>query len=136
MRVLILSWEYPPVVEGGLARHVRKLAENLVADGVEVHVLTRGSARLPDREDRRGVTVHRVKEKPYPKDLEQFIAWVRRMNEDMLAAGRVLADDLDIDLVHGHDWLVAVAAILLVLALVVLLGGRRRRNRRRMPRTG
>ena len=42
MRVLILSWEYPPVVEGGLARHVRKLAENLVADGVEVHVLTRG----------------------------------------------------------------------------------------------
>ena len=48
MRVLILSWEYPPVVEGGLARHVRKLAENLVADGVEVHVLTRGSARLPD----------------------------------------------------------------------------------------
>ena len=110
MRVLILSWEYPPVVEGGLARHVRKLAENLVADGVEVHVLTRGSARLAEREVRRGVTVHRVKEKPYPKDLEQFIAWVRRMNEDMLATGRVLADELEIDLVHGHDWLVAVAA--------------------------
>jgi glycogen(starch) synthase len=109
MRVLILSWEYPPVVEGGLARHVRKLAENLVADGVEVHVLTRGSSRLPELENRRGVIVHRVKEKPYPKDLEQFIAWVRRMNEDMLAAGRVLADELDIDLVHGHDWLVAVA---------------------------
>jgi glycogen synthase len=109
MRVLILSWEYPPVVEGGLARHVRKLAENLVADGVEVHVLTRGSSRLPELENRRGVIVHRVKEKPYPKDLEQFIAGVRRMNEDMLAAGRVLADELDIDLVHGHDWLVAVA---------------------------
>ena len=42
LTVLLLSWEYPPVVEGGLARHVRKLAENLVADGVEVHVLTRG----------------------------------------------------------------------------------------------
>ena len=27
----------------------------------------------------------------------------------MLAAGRVLAEELDIDLVHGHDWLVAVA---------------------------
>ena len=25
MRVLILSWEYPPLIEGGLARHVRKL---------------------------------------------------------------------------------------------------------------
>jgi glycogen synthase len=109
MRVLILSWEYPPVVEGGLARHVRKLAENLVADGVEVHVLTRGSSRLPDKENRRGVIVHRVREKPYPKELPLFIAWVRRMNDDMLAAGRALAEDLDFDLVHGHDWLVAVA---------------------------
>ena len=37
-RVLILSWEYPPIVEGGLARHVRKLSEQLVALGSEVHV--------------------------------------------------------------------------------------------------
>ncbi len=41
-RVLILSWEYPPVIEGGLARHVRKLAEALVRQGVCVDVLTRG----------------------------------------------------------------------------------------------
>ena len=32
-RVLLLSWEYPPVIEGGLARHVRKLAEALVREG-------------------------------------------------------------------------------------------------------
>ena len=42
-RVLILSWEYPPVIEGGLARHVRKLAEALVRQGVGVDVLTRGT---------------------------------------------------------------------------------------------
>ena len=41
-RVLILSWEYPPLIEGGLARHVRKLSEGLIDQGVEVHVLTRG----------------------------------------------------------------------------------------------
>ena len=41
-RVLLLSWEYPPVIEGGLARHVRKLAEALVRQGVTVDVLTRG----------------------------------------------------------------------------------------------
>ncbi len=47
-RVLILSWEYPPIVEGGLARHVRKLSEQLVEQGAEVHVLTRGDRfRLP-----------------------------------------------------------------------------------------
>ena len=47
-RVLILSWEYPPVIEGGLARHVRKLAEGLVRQGVEVDVLTRGAADAPE----------------------------------------------------------------------------------------
>ncbi|HEX4465601.1 MAG TPA: glycogen/starch synthase, partial [Solirubrobacteraceae bacterium] len=35
-RVLILSWEYPPVIEGGLARHVRKLSEALVRQGIAV----------------------------------------------------------------------------------------------------
>jgi hypothetical protein len=27
MRVRLISWEYPPVIEGGLGRHVRKLSE-------------------------------------------------------------------------------------------------------------
>jgi hypothetical protein len=41
MRTLLISWEYPPVIEGGLGRHVRKLSEQLVLEGVEIHVLTR-----------------------------------------------------------------------------------------------
>jgi glycogen synthase len=60
VRVLILSWEYPPIVEGGLARHVRKLSEALVAGGVRVDVVTRGGGRLSETEDRHGVAVHRV----------------------------------------------------------------------------
>ena len=73
-RVLILSWEYPPIVEGGLARHVRKLAEGLVRIGVEVHVLARGGGRLAAVEDRHGVTVHRVREPEFPKDdLDAFV---------------------------------------------------------------
>ncbi|MGI8750147.1 MAG: glycogen/starch synthase, partial [Thermoleophilaceae bacterium] len=47
MRALILSWEYPPLIEGGLARHVGKLAENLVTQGTEVHVLARGLEAAP-----------------------------------------------------------------------------------------
>ena len=49
-RILILSWEYPPIVEGGLARHVRKLSEGLVARDVAVHVLTRGNDESPRSE--------------------------------------------------------------------------------------
>jgi len=111
MRILLLSWEYPPVVEGGLARAVRKLSEQLVSDGAEVHVLTRGGGRLPAVEDRHGVTVHRVREPTYPKgDVEAFIRWVDAMNADMLERGRELCDRIGFDLVHSHDWLVSAAA--------------------------
>ena len=47
MRVLMLSWEYPPLIEGGLARHVRKLSENLACSGrggARAHARTRGVA--------------------------------------------------------------------------------------------
>src|SRR5205814_4566534 len=76
MNVLILSWEYPPIVAGGLARHVRKLSENLAAEGVEVHVLTRGSSATPGYELLAVVHVHRVPETTTPKDLDEFLAWV------------------------------------------------------------
>jgi glycogen(starch) synthase len=109
-RVLIVTWEYPPIVEGGLARHARKLAEQLAVDGMEVHVLTRGGADSPAREERGGVIVHRVREPGYPPDLTDFITWVRQLNEDLMTLGRTLAQELDFDLVHGHDWLVAVAS--------------------------
>ncbi|MFL5781476.1 MAG: glycosyltransferase family 4 protein [Thermoleophilaceae bacterium] len=109
MRVLILSWEYPPLIEGGLARHVRKLSENLVTQGVDVHVLTRGMEESPAEEDMRGVTVHRVREPKRPRELAEFVAWVEHMNADMLAAGVELGDRYEFDVVHGHDWLVAVA---------------------------
>jgi glycogen(starch) synthase len=119
VRVLILSWEYPPIVEGGLARHVRKLAEQLVRQGHDVHVLTRGGGHLEAEEDRHGVTVHRVREPEFPRDdLDAFIAWVDHMNDDMLAAGAELGGGFD--LVHSHDWLVAAAA-------------RRLARRRRLP---
>jgi len=113
-RVLILSWEYPPIVEGGLARHVRKLAEELVARDVEVHVLTRGRGAggvgEPGAELRAGVRVHRLPEPTTPRDLDAFLAWVEDLNEHMLVAGRALAARRGFDVVHGHDWLVARAA--------------------------
>lgn len=109
MRILILSWEYPPLIEGGLARHVRKLAENLVGLGVEVHVLTRGDERVADAEIAAGVHVHRVREPGRPRDLGEFVTWIEHMNTDMLSAGIALGERIDFDLVHGHDWLVASA---------------------------
>jgi glycogen(starch) synthase len=116
-RVLILSWEYPPVIEGGLARHVRKLAEGLARQGLTVDVLTRGVGEEAEGATRvqllgavGAVNVHRVREPGWPRDLDRFVAWVDQMNEDMLAAGEALAQEHSYDLIHGHDWLVAKAA--------------------------
>ncbi|HZV73948.1 MAG TPA: glycosyltransferase family 4 protein [Conexibacter sp.] len=108
-RILILSWEYPPLIEGGLARHVRKLSEQLVQHDVEVHVLTRGDERMAAEQELCGVHVHRVREPRKPRDLTEFVAWIEHMNADMLAAGLELGERHDFDLVHGHDWLVATA---------------------------
>jgi glycogen synthase len=113
-RVLILSWEYPPVIEGGLARHVRKLAEALVRQRVGVDVLTRGrgGSEEPDNAATEvgGVRVYRVREPTWPRELDRFVAWVEQMNEDMLAAGEALGGEHDYELIHGHDWLVAHAS--------------------------
>ena len=114
-RVLLLSWEYPPVIEGGLARHVRKLAEALVRQGTAVDVLTRGvsdgpQTAQPGVDELSGVTIHRVREPSWPRDLQRFVAWVEQMNSDMLAAGEALMEEQAYDLVHGHDWLVANAS--------------------------
>jgi glycogen(starch) synthase len=116
-RVLILSWEYPPIVEGGLARHVRKLAEGLAAQGETVHVLTRGQVGDPPQEVRSGVRVHRVPAPATPRDLDAFLDWVDDMNDRMAAAGAALGGRGGIDVVHGHDWLVAPAAAALARTL-------------------
>jgi glycogen(starch) synthase len=116
-RVLILSWEYPPVIEGGLARHVRKLAEELVRQGVAVDVLTRGTGERSETpgelavEVKGGVSVFRVPEPVWPKDLDRFVGWVQEMNDDMLRRGVALAQERRYELVHGHDWLVAHAGV-------------------------
>jgi glycogen(starch) synthase len=109
VRSLILSWEYPPLIEGGLARHVRKLAENLALQGMEVHVLARGREEDPPELEQGGVLVHRVREPERPSDLGEFVAWIEHMNADMLAAGVEVGDRWSFDVVHGHDWLVASA---------------------------
>ncbi len=98
------------MIEGGLARHVRKLAEHLVGEGVEVHVLTRGGGHLPLEEERHGVIVHRVREPEFPKDVNAFVRWVDAMNTDMRELGAELCERFEFDVVHSHDWLVAGAS--------------------------
>ncbi|WP_447968539.1 glycosyltransferase family 4 protein [Nitrospira sp. M1] len=59
MRILTLSYEFPPLGGGG-AKVVYGLAKSLVKDGHIVDVVTMGYQDLPKQEVIDGITVHRV----------------------------------------------------------------------------
>lgn len=111
MRVLMLSWEYPPVVVGGLGRHVHALAEALVAIGHEVTVVSRHSEDTSHDEVVNGVRVVRVPEDPpvFPFDT-QLLAWAMAFNHALSRAALRVVEQVQPDVVHAHDWLVAHAA--------------------------
>ncbi|MGH3466235.1 MAG: glycosyltransferase family 4 protein, partial [Thermocrispum sp.] len=130
MRVLMVSWEYPPVVVGGLARHVHALARQLAADGHHVVVLCRHVAGT-DAETHpstdhavEGVRVIRVAEDPMHVTFERDLAaWTLAMGHAMIRAGTELLRGWRPDVVHAHDWLVTHPAIALAEAARVPLVG-------------
>ncbi|MFD1811239.1 glycosyltransferase family 4 protein [Rhodococcus gannanensis] len=125
MKVLIVSWEYPPVVVGGLGRHVHHLATELVKAGHEVVVLSRrptgtdASTHPTITHISDGVLVVAVAEDPAHFVFgEDMLAWTLAMGHAMVRAGVGLArpgigEGWRPDVVHAHDWLVAHPAIAL-----------------------
>ncbi len=110
MRLLMLSWEFPPLGVGGLSQHVFEISRALAAEGCRVEVITAGGEDLPEKELMNGVKVWRVS--PYHAGKERgFIDWVQRLNFALLEKGAMLCNRGGrFDLVHAHDWLVAYAA--------------------------
>lgn len=108
----MLSWEYPPRTVGGISRHVQELSEAMVAQGHELHVITANHPRTAEHETVNGVHVHRVK---YPTfDTPDFVSWVHQLNWGMVDyAGGIIRSGDPVDVIHGHDWLVAHAGVAL-----------------------
>ncbi|HEX9694810.1 MAG TPA: glycosyltransferase family 4 protein [Actinomycetota bacterium] len=110
MRILILSWEYPPRIVGGLGRHVWRLSTSLAAAGHEVHVVTRDHPDAPAEEMLDGVHVVRAAADPETVPFEDLIPWVLQFNVAVLERATALMREVEIDVAHAHDWLVAYAA--------------------------
>jgi glycosyltransferase involved in cell wall biosynthesis len=110
MKILVLAWEFPPRIVGGIARHVSELYPELVKLGHEIHLLTVEFGFAPAYEVVNGVRVHRV---PIAQS-HNFWHWVVNMNDSMgQHGGKLLLEDGPFDLIHAHDWLVGDAAIAL-----------------------
>lgn len=127
MKVLLVSWEYPPVVVGGLGRHVHHLATALADAGHEVVVLSRkptgtDPSTHPSTDDiAEGVRVIAAAQDPHEFDFAtDMMAWVLAMGHAMVrtglgirTTGRRAGKPWRPDVVHAHDWLVAHPAIAL-----------------------
>jgi len=111
----MLSWEYPPVVVGGLGRHVHALATALVRAGHRVTVVTRHAPGAPLEEYAEGVRIVRAAEDPplFPLDPANMLAWTMAFNHTLTRAALRAADSDGYDVIHAHDWLVAHTAVTL-----------------------
>ncbi|WP_156425536.1 MULTISPECIES: glycosyltransferase family 4 protein [unclassified Mycobacterium] len=124
MKILMVSWEYPPVVVGGLGRHVHHLATALAEAGHEVVVLSRRPTNTdpsthPSTDDiAEGVRVIAAAQDPHEFDFgSDMMAWTLAMGHAMVRAGLGIRDrrgrSWRPDVVHAHDWLVAHPSIAL-----------------------
>ena len=109
MKILMLTWEYPPRIVGGIARVVNDLSKRLIKDGHEVTVVTYREGDAPYYELDKGVKVYRVDN--FMIRPNNFIDWVMQMNFNMVAkASEIIQKEGKFDVIHAHDWLVAYAA--------------------------
>ncbi len=121
----MLSWEYPPVVVGGLGRHVHHLSIALAEAGHDVVVLCRRpsdtdpSTHPTSDEIVEGVRVIAAAQDPHEFGFgTDMMAWTLAMGHAMVRTGLVIEQHgtdrpWRPDVVHAHDWLVAHPAIAL-----------------------
>lgn len=109
MKILMLTWEYPPRIVGGIARVVHDLSKRLIKDGHDVTVVTYRDGDTPYFENDKGVNVYRVDN--YMIRPNNFIDWIMQLNFNMVAkASEIIAKEGKFDVIHAHDWLVASSA--------------------------
>jgi glycogen synthase len=111
LSVLMLSWEYPPRVIGGISPHIYFLSKYLAQQDVNVYVVTCDFPGAPAHEVIDGVEVYRIDS--YKNPSPDFATWVYLMNMNMQRETAVLMKKISakVDVIHAHDWLVANAGI-------------------------
>lgn len=118
MRVLMLSWECPPHIVGGLGKHVSDLVPALAAAGIEVHLVTPnlcGGAAV--EEIAPNATVYRVALPDIVRDIHAPVALAQANNTSLERKALDLHVRLGgFDLIHAHDWTVAHSAVALKYA--------------------
>lgn len=122
-RILMLSWEYPPRIVGGIARHVAELSRALADCGHVVDVLTAHHPGAPEEEEiacAGGGRLRVLRARPSPINPLDFVCDIHQLDFELLQrllrawGGEAQApaglSSARYDVIHGHDWLVGFAA--------------------------
>jgi glycogen synthase len=109
MRVLMLTWEFPPRSDGGVAAHVDGLSRAMAAAGHDVALLTLSHPGAPADTVVGGVHVLRARtDLPWlPED--DLVARVASANHHLVQLSTRLGSWRP-EIVHAHDWQVAWAS--------------------------
>ena len=110
MKILMLTWEYPPRGVGGISKVVYDLSHKMVKEGNEVTVVTyKDGDNVKYYENDKGVEVYRVDN--YMIRPNNFIDWIMQLNFNMITkANEIINKNGKFDVIHAHDWLVAYSA--------------------------
>lgn len=113
MRVIILSWEFPPRIVGKLADYVKELAVQLVKKGAETYVVTYHDFLTGQYKEPEGVKTYRVTN-PVRTHIG-VLTWVLTLNQEVerAAANIYYKANKQIDLIDAYDWHFIQAAITL-----------------------
>ncbi|NJP04651.1 MAG: glycosyltransferase family 4 protein [Chloroflexaceae bacterium] len=119
LRVLMLSWEYPPYLIGGLGKHVADLVPALAHEGVDVTVMT---PLLGDGQEHELIApfVRIVRVPPLPAPGDGFLAnapgpaFVAEQNIRFVHTALQFVEQTGpFDLIHTHDWLTTLSGMTL-----------------------
>ncbi|MEM2912012.1 MAG: glycosyltransferase family 4 protein [Candidatus Bathyarchaeia archaeon] len=110
LKVMMLTWEFPPRIIGGISPHIYYLSKSLAKNNAKVYVVTCDFPGAPEHETLDGVEVYRIDS--YKNPSPDFASWVYLMNMNMQKEAAAIVNRLgEVDIFHAHDWLVATASI-------------------------
>jgi glycogen(starch) synthase len=113
MKVIILSWEFPPRKVGDLAEYVKRITHELVRNKVETYVVTYDENLTGHYEEPEGVKIYRVKS-PVHTHIG-ILTWVLTLNQEVERAAAEIYYNADrqVNLMDVHDWHFIPAAVTL-----------------------
>ncbi len=107
MKILMLSWEFPPYKVGGIASHVSDLSNSLAKMGHSVHILTYGEKYATEQTANNGIIVRRIPGTWAPNTL----AWSNFLCHKIEKEAIRLHKEVHFDVLHAHDWMMVPAGV-------------------------